>query len=291
LRLALGTAQFGLKYGLANPREEMSKKEASKIIQYARFSKIELIDTAIAYGSSEEVLGTIGVDGFKVVTKLPPIPEKIDDVHSWILKQVTQSLSRLGIQSLYGLLLHRSEDLLGKHGVELTKSLKVIKLCGLVEKIGVSIYDPVDLAKLIKVMRLDIVQAPVNLIDRRLEHSNWMQRLYSEGIEIHARSIFLQGLLLLPQKKIPDKFSRWSYLWSSWHEELKNKGVSQLAACLSYPLSLKEIDRVIIGIDCLNQLKQLIICTNTNQPLEDWGFMISEDKSLINPANWHELSN
>lgn len=288
-KLALGTVQFGLRYGIANQSGQVNQAEAIKILEQAGKSKIDLLDTAIAYGDSEEVLGKIGVAEFHVVSKLPGLPESCADIDSWVEEQVEGSLKRLGIPSLYGLLLHRSENLLGNSGKKLIDALNRVKSDGLVQKIGVSIYDPSQLDEIMHLMRIDLVQAPLNVIDRRLETSGWLSSLYREGVEVHTRSAFLQGLLLMPRNKIPAKFEAWATLWDSWASELEESNLSAAAACLSYPLSLLEIDRVVVGVDSVDQLKALIAASQIQPSQHDFSFMISEDQMLINPSNWSAL--
>ncbi len=99
--------------------------------------------------------------------------------------------------------------------------LKTIKLNGLVKKIGISIYDPSECEQVMNLARIDIVQAPLNIVDRRLVVSGWLSRLHSEEIEIHTRSVFLQGLLLMPRNKIPKIFDRWFRAWDQWSLELE----------------------------------------------------------------------
>ena len=288
-KLALGTVQFGFSYGVANQAGQVNLSAAKKILDQAGKSQINLLDTAIAYGDSEEVLGKIGVSEFNVVSKLPGLPEGSSDIYSWVEEQVEGSLKRLGCSSLYGLLLHRSENLLANSGKKLIGALNRVKSDGLVQKVGLSIYHPSELNEVMHLMQIDLVQAPLNLIDRRIETSGWLSRLHREGVEVHTRSVFLQGLLLMPRNKIPPKFEAWATLWDSWAAELEEKDLSAAAACLSYPLSLPEVVRVVVGVDSVDQLKALIAASQTQFPQHDFSFMTSEDQMLINPSNWNTL--
>jgi aryl-alcohol dehydrogenase-like predicted oxidoreductase len=288
-KLALGTAQFGLSYGISNQSGQMNLSEAKKILGLAGKAKVNLLDTAIAYGDSEKVLGKIGVTEFNVVSKLPSLPEGAADIDSWVEDQIKGSLNRLCVPSLFGLLLHRSENLLGKSGKKLIEALNRVKSKGLVKKVGVSIYNPSELEEIMPLMRIDLVQAPLNVIDRRIETSGWLSRLHLEGVEVHTRSAFLQGLLLMPRNKIPVKFETWATLWDSWALELEENNLSAAAACLSYPLSLPEVDRVVVGVESMDQLNALIAASQIHLPQLDFSFMASEDRMLINPSNWSAL--
>ena len=288
MRLALGTVQFGLPYGVANKSGQVSRAEAKIMARLAFENGIDTLDTAMAYGESEKYLGEIGMENFKVVTKLSGMPNGCLDINNWIYEQVSSSLVRLGVDQVYGLLLHKSEDLLGPNGRELYRALDSLKEKGLVKKIGISIYSPNELEALKNDFIFDLIQTPFNLIDQRLLHSGWMKKLKDSGVEIHTRSVFLQGLLLMKEIDIPPKFSPWKHLWKEWHDWLAENNVSALQGSLAFPLSFPEIARVVVGADSHQQLKEIINATsnllNTGLPN-----LLSADESLINPVNWSKL--
>lgn len=287
-RIALGTVQFGLPYGVANQVGQVSRSEAATMLQRATLSGIDVLDTAIAYGESEARLGEAGVQNFKLVTKLPDIPDGCKDVGAWVAEQVNGSLARLGVSAVYGLLLHRPDQLHGSNGQVLFNAMRDLKEAGLVQKIGISIYAPSELDALTQQYRFELVQAPLNLIDRRLAQSGWLQRLKTDGVEIHTRSAFLQGLLLMPKVDIPPKFAHWIYLWDRWHNWLALHSVSAIQACLAYPLLFPEIDRVVVGADNVAQLEQ-IVCSALSGVSDDLPDLCCEDENLINPACWPQL--
>ena len=287
-RLALGTVQFGLPYGIANQTGQVSRLEASAMLQLALASSIDTLDTAIAYGDSETCLGEVGTQGFKVVTKLPAVPDSCENVSNWVQQQVSMSLSRLGVNKVYGLLLHRSEQLLGSNGLEFYQALQALKDNGQVQKIGISIYSPTELDALIPRYQFDLVQAPFNLVDQRLCRTGWMQRLKDDDVEIHTRSAFLQGLLLMAEADIPEKFLPWSGLWHTWHQWLTNYAASAVQACLAFPLSFPEIDRVVVGADSVSQLAQIVSAANMALQA-DLPEIHCDDENLINPAKWNQL--
>ncbi len=288
-KLALGTAQFGMSYGIANQHSKIKLENIKDIIKTAREKNIHLVDTAIAYGSSESIIGKIGILDFKFVTKLPSLPKiKVANISSWVEDQIKLSLKRLGIQSLYGLLIHRSEDLLGDKGEKILNALNNLKSRGLVKKIGLSIYDSSELEKLTNQIKLDIVQAPLNIIDQRLINSGWLSKLYEADVEVHVRSVFLQGLLLMSKKNRPHKFNQWKNLWKMWHEWLNDNRITALEATLRYALSIKEISKVIVGVDSKDQLEQIVISSEgilPKIPLE----LCTNDVNLLNPSNWKKL--
>jgi aryl-alcohol dehydrogenase-like predicted oxidoreductase len=288
-KLALGTAQFGQEYGISNFSGPIKRSEVLEILKSAQEQKIDLIDTAITYGESENILGDIGVSNFNVVTKLPSCPTNSADLVSWVKNHVKASLKRLGLKSIYGLLLHRSENLIGTSGIKIKDALYHLKSEGLVKKIGVSIYNPEELEGIIKKIKIDLVQAPLNLIDQRLQTSGWLSRLHNEGIEIHSRSSFLQGLLLLSRKQIPNKFERWNNIWDQWENEKNKSGKSALELCLAYPFSFPEVDKVIVGVNNIKHLNAIILASKNTFEFNECSFMKSDDQLLINPLYWENL--
>lgn len=288
MRLALGTVQFGLRYGIANVAGQVSRPQAKAMLQLAAAKGIDTLDTAIVYGDSEACLGEIGTKGFKVVTKLPAVPEGCVDVTGWVQDQVSASLTRLGVSSIYGLLLHRSEQLLSPFGEKLYRGLQELKDNGQVQKIGLSINSPHELNLLIPRFRFDLIQAPFNLIDRRLQTSGWLQRLNNDEVEVHARSAFLQGLLLMGSSEIPTKFMRWKHLWLVWHQWIKERECSPVEGCLAFSLSFPEIDRVVVGADSADQLAQILTVANSQREFE-FPALQCEDGLLISPAGWPTL--
>ncbi|MFA6051875.1 MAG: aldo/keto reductase [Methylobacter sp.] len=289
MKLALGTVQFGLPYGIANQAGQISLHEGKAMLQLAADNGIDTLDTAIVYGESEQRLGEIGIQGWQIISKLPAIPDDCTDILHWVAEAVDGSLQRLNVNSLYGLLLHRPQQLMEKNGDELYHALQQLKQDGLVQKIGVSIYDPSELDAICGRFQLDLVQAPFNPIDRRLIDTGWLSRLAEQGTELHVRSIFLQGLLLMSPSNRPEKFDRWAPLWSKWHEWLKDANLAPLQACLRYALSFPEISRVIIGVDNQNQLIEIIHAAEGSALHVPEEFK-TDDLDLINPACWAALA-
>ena len=286
MRIALGTAQFGMSYGLANRRGQVPSQEVKEILAWAKLSAIDTIDTAIAYGESEMHLGLGGVTDFKVVTKLPLVPSDCRDVVSWAKAHVLNSLQRLGISCLHGLLLHNVEQLSGPHGAAPAVALQLLRDAGYVKKIGISIYSPADIELATSVCTLDLVQAPFNLLDRRLLESGWLDKLSKQGVEVHVRSAFLQGLLLMSASEVPARFSPWSKLFTIWHRWLIDHPETAAAhACLDFVYAHPQIDRVVVGVDSLHQLKQIVSLSGV--PLRaELPNLSCTDEMLINPSNW-----
>jgi aryl-alcohol dehydrogenase-like predicted oxidoreductase len=287
-RLALGTVQFGLPYGVSCQDANIAVTEADAILDTAWEGGVNTLDTAISYGGCEQVLGEIGVEQWRVISKLPEIPESCRDVISWVKKSVVDSLSRLGVTKLCGLLLHHPQQLLSPQGNELYEGLVSIREQGKVEKIGISVYGPDELDAIWPSYKFDLVQAPFNILDRRLITSGWLARLSQAGTEIHIRSVFLQGLLLIDAISRPEKFNRWQGLWNEWHKWLDNQRLTPLQVCLSFAMSPPEIDRVVIGVDSLKQLQEILVCPK-NLVMSPPESLMIDDIELINPSRWISL--
>jgi aryl-alcohol dehydrogenase-like predicted oxidoreductase len=290
-KIALGTVQFGLDYGIANKSGRPNIKEIKSILEYVFYQGIHLLDTAISYGESEAILGKIGVENFDIVTKLPPIPNQDHQVRKWVYTEIEKSMFRLNKSQIYAILLHRSEDLIGSNGKELYESLIELKNKGLVSKIGISIYHFSQLENILTKYRLDIVQCPFNLIDRGMESSGWFKKLKNLNIEIHSRSVFLQGLLLLNPSERLDKFSKWDSIWKILDDFSNNNLDIRTNVSLNYVLNQNLIDKVIIGVDSLYQIKKVLELSKNYKQInfELLNRMISEDLNLINPSLWSQI--
>jgi aryl-alcohol dehydrogenase-like predicted oxidoreductase len=286
MRLALGTVQFGLDYGIANAQGQVAPAEVASILALARQMGISTLDTAINYGQSESVLGQCGIAEWQVVTKLPALPEAMGDVAGWVQTHMRQSLARLGVASVHAVLLHRPQDLLGAQGRALLSGLKDLQLQGLAAKMGISVYSPEELEVFFDLHRFDIVQAPFSILDQRLQTSGWLSKLHAMGVEVHTRSAFLQGLLLMDAAHRPAKFERWQHVWQCWENWLASQGMTALQACLRYPLSEPAIDKVVIGVDSAMHLQQILdAAIGTMPPPPNWPLPL--DLELLLPSLWN----
>jgi len=284
-RLVIGTAQFGLDYGVANRRGKVRLNEVATILTLARGAGVQTLDTAVAYGDCETRLGEIGVGGWDVITKLPAVPQQCVDIDAWVHGAVNASLRRLRMNRLYGLLLHRADDLLAPGGEQIFRTAAELKKCEVVERIGVSIYDPKQLDHLCDLFPIDLVQAPLNVVDRRLLDSGWMARLARDGVELHVRSVFLQGLLVMPESERPQRFDPWRPLWNDWDAWLMRSGLSAIEGCLRFVLSYPEVSRVVVGVDSEEQLRQLLFAVE-GEPVDCPKHFSSQDLDLVDPSRW-----
>lgn len=287
-KFAIGTAQFGLDYGVANRQGRIGVDEGEKILADAHHAGVDTIDTAIAYGVSEATLGKIGVAQWHIVSKLPGIPQEVVDVDGWVESQIEGSLRRLNVARLGALLLHRPGDIFSAKGQMLPRALQKCQEQGLIGKVGASIYAPDELPALLDALAIDLIQAPLNILDRRMVESGWIERLTGKGIEVHVRSVFLQGLLLLDNTQRPDKFSLWQPLWDAWASWLAQYRISALEASIRFAWNVAGVSKLVVGVDSAEHISQILAINPL--PLADVpDFSSLGDERLINPSAWEWL--
>ena len=285
-KLALGSANFGLDYGVANNSGKISEIELSEILLFAQEACIEVVDTAQAYGDSEARIGSLCCDSqFNFVTKIgAEFANGSCDYN--VSHSVKQSCRRLNQSRLYAVMLHRPEVLLGNRGGEVVRELQILKDKGIVSKVGVSIYSPEILTAISRVVKLDIVQVPFNLFDQQILSSGWSDKLKSAGVEIHTRSVFLQGLLLMQRSSLPHYFIKnWPANFETWYKFLScNKAVA-LEVALKFALHQDWIDKIVVGVDSVSQLKALVEIEKCSE-LTAFPLLGCNDQNLINPSKW-----
>lgn len=284
-KICLGTAQFGMDYGIANSRGQMPRDSVFKVLEYASIAGIDTLDTAYEYGDSEEIIGGYlknSNNKFKIISKMPKVNSSMDDPVSYFQK----SLKRLKQDKIYGCLMRDSE--IARYE-ELYKKLLVIKKDGLIEKIGLSLYTTDSLDRVLKLdLPVDILQAPYNIFDRRFER--YFPALKARGIDIYTRSVFLQGLFFLGKKRVAKDFSAASFAISRLCAVSAECGIPVAALCLSFVMLNNNIDNVIIGVDSLAQFKENLDSlkyVNRVRQLEDSLKALEiEKEEIILPYKW-----
>lgn len=285
-KLALGSANFGLDYGVANNSGKISESELSEILLFAQEARIEVVDTAQAYGDSEVRIGSLCGDAhFNFVTKMgSEVANGSSDQN--VISRVKQSCIRLKQSRLYAVMLHRPEVLLGDKGREVIRGLRILKEQGIVSKVGVSIYSPEILKSISSVFKLDIVQVPFNVFDQQILSSGWSDKLKSDGVEIHTRSVFLQGLLLMQQSSLPEYFTNyWPAHFDAWYEFLSYNRADAVEVALKFALHQDWIDKIVVGVDSVSQLKKLLKIEKSSE-LTDFPLLGCNDPNLIDPSKW-----
>lgn len=260
-RLGLGTVQFGCDYGVSNKYGRVCIDEIEKILKYSRNVGMEIIDTAQGYGTSEDVLGKFNLVGFKINTKI------IGN------GKLETSLEKLKQEKIYGLLFHRANEVDDKNW----KKFEEYKKRGLVEKIGVSVYTPKELEEIISKYPIDLVQLPVNILDQRF--LPFLKTLRELKIEIHARSVFLQGLLLMDVEEINDFFNPIKPI-------LGKLPKNRLGTAIGFVSSIREIDKIIVGTTSLTQLKEIVQAFGEKMVPENPEKFKVDSERFILPQNW-----
>lgn len=270
-KIGLGTVQFGLNYGIANTSGKVKSSEVNNILKSATEVGIDLIDTAAAYGNSEEVIGENSAYPFNVVSKWASSPEIT----------LAKSLGFLKTKHIYGWLAHDIRKIINHP--KNWDVMKEQKENGLVKKIGFSIYEPIQLENLLNQNYIpDIIQIPFNFFDRRFEP--WLDELKNIGCEIHARSAFLQGLFFVNYNKL-DPFFEPIRDWMKEFQFVTRDNVVRASVLLSYVFSFSQIDKVIIGLDNLTQLDDLSKALVSDIEI-DFPLLPNIPAEILNPSKW-----
>lgn len=291
-KLALGTVQFGLEYGVSSNHGQVRSEELKKILSYAQSNNIKILDTAPSYGNCEEVLGKNRIFNFKIVTKTRHFdkPSISSDDTKFLKKDFFNSLEKLKKESVYALLVHNAEDLLKPNSKKILETLEELKKSKKIVKLGVSVYDENQLESILNNFEIDIVQLPFNILDKRMIDSGMLKSLYNKGIEVHARSVFLQGLLLMSIKNRPKKFNHWNNLWQIWHQWLNDNQITPLEASIKYAISISEISKVLIGVQSKSELEEIVTASTSSVGLPDIpSELYTSDTKLLNPSMWSSL--
>lgn len=286
-QLCLGTVQFGLPYGVTNQIGQVPETETRKILNLAASSAIQLLDTAQSYGTSEKVIGRCWPKDAprRLISKLPAGA----DQNTWEAN-LLKSMDYLKIEKLDGFLLHRSSDLVSENGKELLKWLESIRERGLVDRIGVSIYEADELIRL-PLSYLQLVQLPLSIYDQRMISNGAIDRLLELGIGIHVRSTFLQGLLLQESQHWPTHITNgFKKHHTKWLEYLRQKGWSPLECALNFVRSIEGVEACLVGVLSKKELEQIIHAWNQDKipfdsELNGWAWTNVSD---LDPRSWPE---
>ncbi len=280
-KICLGTANFGKKYGIKNNKIDFS--EITKILKFASKQKIYEIDTATSYNNLNIINRTkISLKKFKINTKI-----SLSDIKKYKIKNsemyFKNILKKSDFKKFNIISLHNFLDLKSTKGKRLYKNLINLREKGITRKIGISLYNINEIDYLVKKnFVFDVLQFPVNFFDRRFLNKKFIKYFRKNNIETHARSIFLQGLLILnPRKKIPKHVNKWSKYLYKW--DLKNPTEKdKIISCISFALSQKFINKIVIGIDSFKHLQYLLSLKKKKFP-KKFKFV---DKLFYQPNLW-----
>lgn len=289
-RLGLGTVQFGLEYGVSNRAGHPGEREVANILARAIEAGIGYIDTAPAYGDAETLLGRYLPSGhhLRIVTKTPAIADAT--IEAWhgrlVLDSLAASLDRMRVNNVHGFLVHQTRDLAKPGWQHLVEAMAEACSRGWASRIGASIYNSDQLALLETRFAPQLVQLPLNVLDRRPIASGVLARLKAEGVEIYARSVFLQGLLLMKPSELPDFFlpirEEIAAMQRCWAEQ----GWSAIAVCLAFALQQAEIDAVIVGVNCGTEFDEIADVARQGGSIRGSGAAPVVDPVFLDPSCW-----
>ncbi|MGH8616802.1 MAG: aldo/keto reductase [Burkholderiales bacterium] len=295
MKLGLGTVQFGLDhYGISNVWGKPGPEEVDRILGVARAAGVQVLDTAHAYGDSETVLGRClsAEHPFRIVTKTVPLDT--DRVTAADVQRVIDafrvSLDRLRQPRVYGLLTHHARNLLAAGGERLMEALAALRTQGLVQKVGVSVYDQSELDAVLDRFPVDIVQLPFNVLDQRLLAGGALERLKRAGVEVHARSVFLQGLLLMEPDGLDAHFHAARDPLRRLHAFAQARGRTPLETALHFVADRDEIDCAVIGVARHEELEDIVAACRGHATAEDYSGFAVHDEAVLNPALWPPTS-
>ena len=286
-KIIIGTAQWGLNYGLTQTDSKISSNELKKIVNFLEKKKIYDLDTSIIYGDAHSRIAQFCNADFRVYTKFSvnlDIPNE-EEFRAKVQQDCTNSLSSLGQASRAGIYIHNTEAIYDKKFKVLVDTMHEIKMRQKNLKVGISVYTTKDIETLLEYWNPDIIQLPINVIDQRLVKSGSLKLLKSRGVEVHARSIFLQGLLLRDLDNIPPFFQPWISIFKDFEKWCLESNMSKLQACVSDIRNIPEIDKIVIGVDNSLQLEEI----SNIQPHIDFNrfeFKMLPNEDLLDPRRW-----
>lgn len=262
--MTLGTVQLGMNYGIANEGGKPSLEKSFAILDAAVRGGITSLDTARAYGNSEEVIGAYLKKTEKkdlcITTKIPRYKGE-GSLEAYVVDSVEGSLERLGINRLSSVMLHAAGDLL-EYGDRVVSALEGIVKRGYAEKVGVSVYGAQEIDRLLQYDALQVTQIPMSIFDQRLITCGALERLAKRGVEVYVRSVFLQGLFFLDPEKVTDPILQKEavpYI-RKLREIAAREGLTVAQLAVGFIRDLDGVTSLVLGADEPEHVKQNLAC-------------------------------
>jgi aryl-alcohol dehydrogenase-like predicted oxidoreductase len=293
--LVLGTAQFGLLYGVANRSGKPDQDTVVDIVRTAWDNGITEIDTAQAYGDSEEVLGRVlhelGLAGrIRIISKFHPHLNHLD--YSCLSESLARTLHQLGIPSIDGMMLHR-EELLSLWNQGLSTNCRDLIRSGRVREIGVSVYSPEKAHEALRTDGIDFVQIPSNILDRRFERANIFNQAVALGKKLYVRSVYLQGLLLMAPHDIPAELISARPVLETLQCLADSWNLTRQEICLGYFREEMPGARLVIGAETPEQIRDTVMAWKNGVPREladqIRALFSNVGEDILNPHLWPPL--
>lgn len=282
-KLAIGTAQFGMHYGIANRKGQVHEDEITAILNLALENGIDTLDTAKAYGNSEEFIGKFLIkqsnNSWNIITKLGAREKTI-------IEQIQDSAEILSFKPSV-VMAHSAELFLND---SFQKELAETKGRQIILKAGVSLYSEYEINQVLEsAFKPDVIQLPMNILDTRLYRCGILAQLNEKGVEIHVRSAFLQGLFYLPDADLKRRFGDALPYINKLKSIAAGAGLTLAEMSLLWLASLKEVSKVIIGVDNVDQLKVHLetLKKNVDPAVFEEALSIKyENENILNPSLW-----
>lgn len=282
-KVIIGTANLNSNYGLI--KNNLKIKDFRNALKFCKKLGIKIIDTSPNYSNSEIIIGR-ETNKFEIITKIPKIPKKIKKIEivDWIFKKIYKSSANTKTKKFYGVLLQNADILLSSKSSIIYKTLQDLKKKRKISKIGISIYNFKILEKILDQFKIDFIQVPFNVFDRRILNKKILKKIKKKGVKIHVRSIFLQGLLIEKNFQIPSHLSNLKKNLKNWHQWLKKNNIDPLNGCIEFVSNYKQIDKFVIGFNNFKQFNQIINFKKKNLNFKKLNLNLNEKS--IDPRKW-----
>ena len=286
-RIGIGTVQWGQGYGLGSKNGSVPIDDLDRIVKKALEENVSCIDTSQNYGIAESLIGQYVKGAIPVVTKITVMADKtkLVDAYRDLHISINRSKKNLKTKQLESFLVHNPDFLKSNNVQVYIDALKKLKDNNVVKKIGISVYNEQEITSAIKLMSPDIIQVPINVFDQRLLKNGLLNEIKNNNCEIHARSIFLQGLLLLRCSELNNFFKPIATKIQNWQDFCKKENVSCTTAALNFIKNIDQVDVAIIGINSYQQFEQNLSNYKKDFNFDSSPFAIDNDR-FIDPRKW-----
>lgn len=288
MNVGIGSAQFGMSYGVSNSLGKPDPLQIESIIKNAKVKGIEVIDTSPLYGDAEKLLGQIlpSDHKFKIVSKISIQSLCENFSEGDVVTRVYNSITDLNQRSIYGILLHNPDDMKSRYFKRLLDSLLRLKRDNIVKKIGVSLYTKEEFDYSLSLFKPDIIQIPVNVFNQTFIEEPVISKINNYNIEVHARSVFLQGLLLMDLDKVPRYFDCIKDHMEDYFSYIKSMNMSKISGAISFIKQNKFIDHLIVGVNQKSELDEILssFCISNKACFSNYKIF---DEYIINPSLWN----
>ena len=291
-KLCLGTVQLGMKYGVKNELgRQPTEEESFAVLRAAKKGGVEFLDTASVYGEAEALLGRfdVGNVGFHVISKLRPWDYQENGQEAVVL-EIESSLRRLKMQNLYGYMLHRAEDM---NREAVVQGMVTAKKEGLVKHIGVSVYELEEALRVVQSGIWDVIQIPYNVLDQRLDETDFFELAKKNHVKVFARSAFLQGLLLMEPEHLPPHLQKAGPYIEKFRQIVAKNYYTPEEGAMLYSYCHPGIDYVVFGVDTEEQLiRNIKVCEKAVAFNACWkelnGGFAGVPREIIVPSLWRQ---